>query len=32
MHPGCRSWGSFGFEKRFGLEWYCGEHKRDGEE
>ena len=31
MHPGCAAWGSFGFEKRYGQEWYCSEHKRDGE-
>ena len=31
MHPGCKAWGAFGFEKRYGQEWYCSEHKRDGE-
>ena len=31
MHPGCKSWGAFGFDKRYGLEWYCSEHKTDGE-
>jgi hypothetical protein len=31
MHEGCKSWGSFGFDKRYGLEWYCGEHKGDAE-
>ncbi|SDP77897.1 hypothetical protein SAMN05428967_3414 [Phyllobacterium sp. YR620] len=30
MHPCCRSWGSFGFEKRYGLERYCGEHLPPG--
>ena len=29
MHEGCKLWGSFGFEKRYGQEWYCGEHKGD---
>ncbi|CAN7424413.1 hypothetical protein LJR231_002748 [Phyllobacterium sp. LjRoot231] len=29
MHEGCKAWGSFGFDKRYGLEWYCGEHKSD---
>ncbi len=31
MHPYCRAWGAFGFEKRYGQEWYCSEHKTDGE-
>jgi hypothetical protein len=31
MHPGCKSWGSFGFDKRDGLEWYCSEHKGDAD-
>jgi hypothetical protein len=31
MHEGCRSWGAFGFEKRYGQEWYCSEHKKDSE-
>ncbi|WP_334312007.1 hypothetical protein [Candidatus Phyllobacterium onerii] len=31
MHPGCKSWGSFGFDKRRGQEWYCSEHKGDAE-
>ncbi|ATU94386.1 hypothetical protein B5P45_03460 [Phyllobacterium zundukense] len=29
MHEGCKSWGAFGFEKRYGQEWYCSEHKND---
>jgi len=28
-HEGCKAGRSFGFEKRYGLEWYCGEHKGD---
>jgi hypothetical protein len=31
MHPNCKSWGAFGFEKQHGQEWYCSEHKTDGE-
>lgn len=31
MYQGCKSWGSFGFDKRYVLEWYCGEHKAKGE-
>lgn len=31
MHPGCNAWGSFGFDRRYGMEWYCREHKGDGE-
>jgi hypothetical protein len=31
MHQGCKAWGSFGFDKRYGLEWYCREHENDGE-
>lgn len=27
MHPGCRRWGSFGFDERYGTVWYCGEHR-----
>ncbi|MBB2973929.1 hypothetical protein FHU14_004468 [Mesorhizobium sp. RMAD-H1] len=27
MHPGCKAWGSFGFTGRYGVEWYCGEHR-----
>lgn len=27
MHEGCKKWGSFGFDMRFGIEWYCGEHR-----
>lgn len=30
-HPGCKKWGSFGFTGRYGTEWYCGEHRGDGE-
>ncbi|YBV97121.1 hypothetical protein M1D80_09555 [Phyllobacteriaceae bacterium JZ32] len=29
MHPGCKAWGSFGFAGRYGVEWYCGEHRGD---
>ncbi len=32
VHEGCNAWRSFGFEKRYGLEWYCGEHKGDAGE
>jgi hypothetical protein len=31
MHAGCKAWGTFGFEKRYGQEWYCSGHKLDGE-
>lgn len=31
MHQGCRRWGSFGYDRRFGTVWFCGEHKDDGE-
>ncbi|MHC1549376.1 hypothetical protein [Phyllobacterium sp. K27] len=29
-HPGCKAWGSFGFTGRYGISWYCGEHKGEG--
>ncbi|WP_420961658.1 hypothetical protein [Brucella sp. IR073] len=29
MHPGCKKWGSFGFGGRYGVEWYCGDHRGD---
>jgi hypothetical protein len=32
MHPGCKSWGSFGFDKGYGLDWHCAEHKQDASE
>jgi hypothetical protein len=32
MHPGCKSWGSFGFDKRDGVEWYCSTHKGDADD
>ena len=31
MHEGCKRWGSFGYDRRFGTHWFCGEHKGDGE-
>jgi hypothetical protein len=31
MHPNCNAWGTFGFEMRYSQEWYCSEHKRDGD-
>lgn len=32
QHPGCKKWGSFGFDMGSGLQaWYCGEHKTDGD-
>ena len=27
MHPGCKLWGSFGYDERYGTVWYCGEHR-----
>ena len=30
MHEGCKKWGSFGFNGRFGTEWFCFEHREDG--
>lgn len=29
VHPGCKSWGSFAFDNRDGVEWYCSEHRSD---
>lgn len=31
MHEGCKSWGLFGLDKRYGLEWSYSEHKGDAE-
>lgn len=31
MHQGCKSWESFGFDKRCAPEWYSSEHKADAE-
>ena len=30
MHEGCKEWGSFGFAGRYGVEWFCFEHRDDG--
>jgi hypothetical protein len=30
MHEGCRKWGSFGFDGRFGTTWFCGDHQHEG--
>jgi|GEM_PF-3128632 hypothetical protein len=31
-HPGCKAWGSFGFDTGGGaMAWYCGTHREDGE-
>ncbi len=30
-HQGCRRWGSFGFQSRYGTLWFCGDHRRDAE-
>ena len=30
-HEGCKQWGSFGYDRRLGTVWFCGEHKGDGE-
>ncbi|MBB5091736.1 hypothetical protein HNQ68_002277 [Pseudochrobactrum saccharolyticum] len=30
MHEGCKKWGSWGFNGRYGVEWFCFEHKDDG--
>lgn len=30
MSPNCNQWGSFGFDTRNGMKWYCGEHKSEG--
>ncbi len=30
MHEGCKKWGSWGFNGRYGVEWFCFEHKEDG--
>lgn len=29
-HKDCKAWGSFGFTGRYGISWYCGEHKSNG--
>ena len=29
MHEGCKKWGSFGFNGRHGVEWFCFKHKDD---
>ncbi|OIN06152.1 hypothetical protein BFS86_19810 [Shewanella algae] len=29
-HEGCSKVAPFGFNKRYGTEWYCGEHKAEG--
>ncbi|MCL6708604.1 hypothetical protein M8R20_16545 [Pseudomonas sp. R2.Fl] len=29
-HPGCKAWGSFGFDAG-GMSWYCRDHRADGE-
>lgn len=30
MHEGCKEWGAFGFAGRYGVEWFCFEHRDDG--
>jgi hypothetical protein len=30
-HEGCTDWGCFGYDGRYGTNWYCGEHREDGE-
>lgn len=30
-HEGCKRWGSLGFQSRYGVTWFCGEHREDGE-
>lgn len=31
MHEGCKRWGSFGYDRRFGTHWFCGDHRSDNE-
>jgi hypothetical protein len=30
-HQGCKEWGCFGYETRYGTLWVCGEHRDEGE-
>lgn len=30
-HQGCSEWGCFGYDGRYGTDWYCGVHRQDGE-
>ena len=30
MHEGCKEWGAYGFAGRYGVEWFCYDHKSDG--
>ena len=27
MHEGCKKWGGWGFNGRYGVEWFCFDHK-----
>jgi hypothetical protein len=31
MADGCKTWGSFGYNSRYGQLWFCKEHKEQGE-
>ena len=31
-HPGCKCWGSFGHQTRYGTLWLCLEHRGDADE
>lgn len=30
FHPDCTDWAPFGFNTRYGVVWYCGEHREIG--
>jgi hypothetical protein len=30
-HPGCPSWGGFGYSRAKATAWFCFEHRADGE-
>lgn len=32
MHNGCKKWGAFGFTGHYGTEWFCRDHRDEGEE
>ena len=31
MHKGCKEWGAYGFSGRYGVEWFCFDHRDDGQ-
>ena len=31
LHPSCKAWGMYGFKSKYGLLWFCFEHKEEGE-